>query len=327
MKNNLIFFKDDLSCIIRSNELVKDGFSLDHSKCFTVFSASNYYESNNMGAILKLNANETALEPYVYNNNYNKTSASSFSIQDQFKHLIQLNKRDLCAKFEIRDKIKTGSLKLDQFSNVIHEYFGEFNMLQIKELFPNEYDQETNKFHYSNLFSSIQHESSRHLNKILVNIFNMLDIDDDKRVSLIELKEALGFVRNTDVESNLNYNNVYQSIVEQLDKTSSNSNEICLNDFKKAISHVLEVDLIMNNLNLGGDDRDEEQDESCKEFVISSENGNDDISDGDVDDEEDENGEEKDESGDEDENENENDDSKSMDSESSEDGPLQLVRL
>ena len=271
-----------------------------------------------MGAILKLNANETALEPYVYNNNFIKPLSSFVSIQEKFKHLLKLKRQDLHAKFEIRDK--TGSLKLDQFANVLVEYFGDLNMLQVEELFKDEYDKETNKFKYSDLLSLCQYESCSHLNKILLNIFNMLDIDDDKRVSLSELKESLAFITDTEETSHLSYRNACKSIIEKLDSVSfipsSNASEICLNEFQHVILSVIEVDSTLKDLNLGDDD------ESCKEFVISSENENENVSDA-VEDYEEDGEEERDES----ENENEDDDSKSIDSESSEDGPLQLVRL
>ena len=273
-----------------------------------------------MGAILKLNANETALEPYVYNNNFIKPLSSFVSIQEKFKHLLKLKRQDLHAKFEIRDKLKTGSLKLDQFANVLVEYFGDLNMLQVEELFKDEYDKETNKFKYSDLLSLCQYESCCHLKKILLNIFNMLDIDDDKRVSLSELKESLAFITDTEETSHLSYRNACKSIIEKLDSVSfipsSNASEICLNEFQHVILSVIEVDSTLKDLNLGDDD------ESCKEFVISSENENENVSDA-VEDYEEDGEEERDES----ENENEDDDSKSIDSESSEDGPLQLVRL
>jgi hypothetical protein len=319
--------------------LVKDGFSLDHPKCFTVFSASNYYDSNNMGAILKLTANETALEPYIYNNNNNTNNNSNenkissyLNIRDQLKYLVQLNKKELNEKFEQRDKLKTGSLKFDQFSNVLVEHFGTFNIAQIKEHFMDEYmDIESNNINYSNLFNTNQHDSliPRHLIRTFVNAFNMLDIDDDKRVSLVELKEALGFFTSCEEKFHLSDRNACKCIIEKLENasaanTTSNINQIGLSEFNQLILNVIDADIALKDKELSLGDEDEEQNESYKEFIISSEHENEESTDGEVDEDDEEDEEEANDESDD----NENDgDSKSVNSESSEDGPLQLVRL
>ncbi len=291
-----------------------------------------------MGAILKLTANETALEPYIYsnNNNLNENKISSYlSVRDQLKYLVHLNEKDLSEKFELRDKLKTGSLKFDQFSNVLVEHFGTFNIAQIREHFMDEYmDKESNNINYSNVFNANQHDSlkPRHLIRTFVNAFNMLDIDDDKRVSLVELKEALGFFASTEEKFHSSDTTAAcKCIIEKLENassanTTSNTNQIALSEFNQLILNTIDADILEDKeLNLG--EESEEQNESYKEFIISSEHENEEGTDGEVDEDEDDDDEEEEEANDEsDDNENDGD-SKSINSESSEDGPLQLVRL
>jgi hypothetical protein len=93
---------NNFSFIVRSHQVREKGFQEDHLRCFTLCSASNYLESNNYGAIVKLGPRDSQLESHVFKNyiNVSKSSQNSYVIR-KFKRLIQLNKRVLLEKVSL----------------------------------------------------------------------------------------------------------------------------------------------------------------------------------------------------------------------------------
>jgi serine/threonine-protein phosphatase with EF-hand domain len=189
------------SCIIRSHEVRPNGFSKDHSKCFTIFSASYYCGGNNMGAVLKLTPNETNLEPYSYKNLGGDISSSVFkknqALIKQFKHIIQSNKSRILPLFENEDVEKTGKIGIEKWAHVLSEYFENRinvkNLIKIKD-FLCECETTLNIVYYMTLFTKnakrnkVKNENSL---KVIKNLFDLLDADHNQRISISEFKEAL----------------------------------------------------------------------------------------------------------------------------------------
>lgn len=66
--------KYSFNALIRSHEVRDKGYSEDHLRCYTIFSASYYCGGSNFGSVFKFNPKESAFEAYSY-----KNVASDFS--------------------------------------------------------------------------------------------------------------------------------------------------------------------------------------------------------------------------------------------------------
>ena len=171
-----------------------------------------------------------------------------------------------------------------------HSRLSSGQLMQLSELL-NEYNPETNTIKYATLVSN-DHTA---LIDVLLNVFYILDIDQDERVSLEELREALLTVER---HCHLDVKNVCKRLVSEFDSkaTAVNSNRVSAKEFRQLVLDVVDVDILVGQLN---QDVGPEEEDNLSGSVSESES------------EEHEDGE----------------DSKSLNSESSEDGPLQLVRL
>lgn len=128
-KNNSFNF------IIRSHQVRDKGFQEDHLRCFTLYSASNYLESNNYGAVIKIGPRSTKLERHTFKNYINLSKNSNYAIK-KIKNKIQSNKRILLEKFQGKDKEETGFVTLAEWSNIMNDLFSNIppkHFIRLKE--------------------------------------------------------------------------------------------------------------------------------------------------------------------------------------------------
>ena len=118
--------RHSFGCVIRGGELLTQGFSQDHAKCFSVFSASDYYACGNRGAVLKLTSHETDLEPYVY---MNISSNRSGRIKSLLMEVLRQDSDSLRRKCESLDTSLSGYVSVNEWTNLIAEHFSTTEIL------------------------------------------------------------------------------------------------------------------------------------------------------------------------------------------------------
>ncbi len=252
--------KYNFNYIIRSHECRDKGFSQDHPKCFTLFSASCYLNSTNMGAVILVTPNDKKFQVYAYSNLINNTNNNddgdkNNSLLIKFKHLIQLNHFNLIPKYEKLDLNETGMIDQHEWASVLSNEFeiSIEHLLLIKD-FLCECDHthvyyktmfKTTTFNLNNTHTNSTLESENYL-MLVKSLFEIIDKNHDNHISLDEAKEALFLIskRNSKYEAN------EEECLKFIKKFDINcDNLIDLNEFNKAFFYD-EFALSLNNLRL-----------------------------------------------------------------------------
>lgn len=234
--------KNNFNYIIRSHECRDKGFSQDHTRCYTIFSASYYLNSNNMGAVIVITPADKKFQVYAYANLGGDLSSQlvhkNHSLLAQFKHLIQLNQFNLCPKFEEIDVNRTGLIGQEDWANVLCNLFeiSTEHLILIKDSLC-ECDNEL--VYYQSMFKKTIFNEDNNLNAVesqnylmlVKSLFEIIDKNKDNHISLDEAKEALYLIS----KSNSKYYTTEDeclSFIKQFDVNCDNL--IDLNEFYKA---------------------------------------------------------------------------------------------
>jgi Ca2+-binding EF-hand superfamily protein len=288
--------KYSFSFLIRSHECRDKGFSQDHPKCFTLFSASNYLNSGNMGAVILMGmANEKKFQVYAYTNspaNTNSTvSTKEYSLLSQFKHLVQLNDFNLMPRFQSLDTTKLGHINELEWAKVLSNGFEISNeyLLLIKDLFC-ECDQD--KVYYRTMFkknsyyfrsekekvNTISSIESENYLMIVKSLFEIIDTNHDKHISLDEAKQALCLIGSK--AANHKYDISEEESINFIKQFDVNcDNLIDLNEFYKAFFYDEFIDSTLsissftkedNHHNVNNEDDDEDNDDGDNVTYVKS---------------------------------------------------------
>jgi Ca2+-binding EF-hand superfamily protein len=272
--------------IIRSHEAREKGFSEDHSKCWTVFSASHYCNSNNFGAVFEYHIKDIKPRAYSYKTNdlcatvtvggkagaataggsSNKIIQKNHELIKQFKRLIQANQRKLMGQFKMFDLNKDGTIKTNVWAEILAKHFNNEistkHLIHIKDLLC-ECENLLDLVNYKTLFSVSASQDKSHRQQVdqnymnvVQNLFEILDKNHDKKISSSEVKEALELI-NKKIGSKYSINEDCVNFIKNMDMNGDN--EIDLEEFKKAFFDINSNSNEANgdNVNSNGDEDDQ----------------------------------------------------------------------
>jgi Ca2+-binding EF-hand superfamily protein len=231
--------------VIRSHEAREKGFSEDHSRCWTVFSASHYCNTNNMGAVFEYHIKDN--KPRAYNFKTNELSAGGGKIMQknhelikQFKRLIQSNQSKLISQFRMFDLNKDGTIKTNVWAEILAKHFkneiSTKHLIHIKDLLC-ECENVLDTVSYKTLFSvassdkSQRQQTDQNYMNVIINLFDLLDKNHDNKISSCEVKDALELI-NKKIGSKYSINDACVNFIKNMDQNGDN--EIDLEEFKKA---------------------------------------------------------------------------------------------
>jgi Ca2+-binding EF-hand superfamily protein len=244
--------------MIRSHEVRNKGYSQDHPKCMTVFSASCYCNSNNQGAVLEYMLNDSKLRPHCYKTSQSNSSQNSKIVQKnhilikQFKKLIHSNQKKLLNQFRMFDQAKQGQVKTSIWAEILSSHFNHeispkhliyikdslcecenvLDLVNYRTMFTQPYsgDKSPNRFSNDNGRIDDSAANQNYLN-VVKNLFEIIDKDHNNRISLNEVKEALDSI-NKKIGSRYSINEDCVNFIRNMDKNGDN--EIDLKEFEQA---------------------------------------------------------------------------------------------
>jgi diadenosine tetraphosphatase ApaH/serine/threonine PP2A family protein phosphatase/Ca2+-binding EF-hand superfamily protein len=240
------------NAIIRSHQVREKGYSEDHPKCLTVFSASNYCGGSNYGAIFKIEPNSFKPRPHRYKNKLSNPASNLVSsnhvLIKHFKRLIRENEDKLLEQFEKVDLEQTGRIKVDQWAEIVENVFNKEiskkNLIKLKD-FLCECETALGLVNYRTMFTAKNSESEQHSEKkkynkmvlnVLRNLFHIMDRNNDKRLSIDEVKKALKTINKSLVKGKVGekYKNIEHQCNEFLNLIDKDhDNMISMNDFAR----------------------------------------------------------------------------------------------
>lgn len=235
--------KHGFNYIIRSHECRDKGFTQDHPKCYTIFSASYYLNSNNMGAVILMTPSDKKFQVYAYSNIGGDLSSNlvlkNHSLLVQFKHLIQLNHFNLIPQFQKHDPSKSGIIDMNSWASVLANEFeiSAEHLLLVKDYLC---ECDSNYVYYQSMFKkTIFNDEESNLNAVdsqnylmlVKSLFEIIDKNHDNHISLDEAREALRLIS----KSNSKYYTSEDECLRFIKQFDVNcDNLIDLNEFYKA---------------------------------------------------------------------------------------------
>ncbi|CAF0790452.1 unnamed protein product [Brachionus calyciflorus] len=217
--------KFSFNAIIRSHEMRDMGFSKDHPRCFTIFSASYYSGCNNFGAVFKFETKSKLFDVYKYKNLSNNESTDelikkSQILLKQFKCLIRSKEKELLKEFELYDLEKNCTIQTDLWADILSKTLNSNISVHHLKAIKNyicECSSSLDCVYYKSLFKRKRFRRHSQCLKIVTNLFNLLDADNDKKISLKEAQNAIKTL-NSKMETNFSQNEDCVKFFEILDK-------------------------------------------------------------------------------------------------------------
>ncbi len=198
--------KNGFDIIVRSHELRKNGFSLDHPHCYTVFSASGYCYGKNKAAVLILGSQDKMLKEWVFetedfNEVGKKASEQRDIILKTFKNYLESESKALSQKFTEIDTELTGWIDVHKWAEIVsnhvtntHAFLNPIYLLTLKDyICP--CDDERKQANYVKMFSTA--EANPRLKDFVTNTFNLIDVDHNGVISYKEAKRAIKIVNKS----------------------------------------------------------------------------------------------------------------------------------
>jgi Ca2+-binding EF-hand superfamily protein len=229
------------SYLVRSHQVRNKGYGEDHDKCLTVFSNSHYCGGSNYGAIFKLEPKSLKLKPYKYKNlPDNKTERvvrKNLFLIKKFLNLIRSNQEALTKKFTKVDRTENGFIDANTWAIILSDHFDNQitpkQLIHIKDLLC-ECETSLNLVNYKTLFTTKLNASklSKNMVKVLENLFQLIDRNDDNLISFGDIREALRRINNTIGAEYIIDDHTLNEVLSKLDKNGDN--KIDFEDFKKA---------------------------------------------------------------------------------------------
>ena len=231
--------------IIRSHQAREKGYQEDHLRCYTLYSASNYLESNNYGAVIRLGTRGTQLETYSYKNyiNLSKNNVNNYMLR-KFKQLIQSNKRTLLENLQNEDKSISGIISLNSWATIISDIFSNNitskHLIRLKDLLMvTEYNNDVNYLAFIRKYNNSNDKFIGQLNiiKIIDSVCNLIDNDCNNLVNLNEIMDKVNQIEDQPIKTECI--NLLKSL-----SLNNNNNTLNLNEFRKNYLNEMNVFLI-----------------------------------------------------------------------------------
>lgn len=235
---NKFLSKNGFDFMIRSHEVREHGFSVDHDKCFTLFSASGYGRYMNNGSILLLEYNAQMFTRYEYVTKRKNTSENLNEIRNNlrsFKQLFEDDKRDFLLKFVKLDKKNTGTINIQKWAKAVKEIIEEIessHLINLKD-YLGVYYESNQTINYNSLFQSSD-ASKEQQNFIYQDIFKVIDLDKNDILSSSEVKKAFESIKS----QNPQLKKITESLARKFEQflksmDFDNNNKIDVNEFKE----------------------------------------------------------------------------------------------
>ena len=224
--------------IVRSHEVRDDGFEIDHDKCYTIFSASIYQGHNNYAAVCVLKFDSKTLEPYKFktsdhNFETDKLHQSNIELIRKFKRLLISPEYNLYNLFKEHDRENTGYLNFDIWAAQICDTFESIDKIHLLDL--KDYlcvcDDSNNSVKYETMFANMKTLMNEDYLAHLKNLFRIMDLNHDNKISISEVKETLNIVHDKFRIPKQIYER-YLNIMMEMDKNCDNC--IDFEEFKDA---------------------------------------------------------------------------------------------
>lgn len=249
--------------IIRSHEVRSKGFSEDHPRCFTIFSASYYCGADNYGSVFKFLPNECSFEVYTYKNLPGDLSCLVFErnkfLLKHFKLMIQAKEKSLMNEFKFFDLENSGTIRTDSWAEILSKAFkSEISVRHLKAIkdFLCECDTNLDCVNYKSLFGK-DNRKSREENKfydLVANLFEILDRNNDKKISVTEARHALDVV-NQKLGTKFLVNEDCVNFIKRMDKNGDN--HVDLDEFMQAF---MESENLKNDYDLSDSEDSDDSD-------------------------------------------------------------------
>jgi hypothetical protein len=219
--------------IIRSHQTREKGYQEDHLRCYTLYSASNYLESNNYGAVIRLGTRESQIETYTYKNyiNLSKNNVNNYMLR-KFKQSIQLNKRILLENFQNEDKSISGITSLNSWANILSDSFSNNisakHLIRLKDqLMITQYNNDINYLAFIRKYNNSSDKFIAQLNiiKLIDSLCNLYDYNCNNSIKLDEIIEKFNIIEDQPIKA---------ECISFLKSLSIKSNTLDLNEFKKS---------------------------------------------------------------------------------------------
>jgi serine/threonine-protein phosphatase with EF-hand domain len=229
--------KYNFDFILRSHEVREDGFEMDHENCFTIFSASFYQGHQNFAAVCLVKFDAMILEPFKFKSHedyaYSQLHQSNVELIRKFKRLLINPEYNLVGLFREFDTKNTGYLDFDTWAKVICDVFEGIDSKHLIDL--KDYlcvcDDTTKCVKYDTMFSNIKNLIGEEYIVHLENLFRIMDLNHDNKISLAEAKETLNIIHQK-LFIPKQISERYLNILMHMDKNDDNC--IDFEEFKEA---------------------------------------------------------------------------------------------
>lgn len=192
------------SCIVRSHEVRSEGYSKDHPKLHTIFSCSNYCGASNYAAVLILKSHETSFDIHKFKSpvqNETKMQKERNQIIKTVRRYLESKASILMEKFKEDDPSDSGKLKIDIWAAIISDFLNN-NLqanIQPKNIIPLRnffcpIDDVYSCVYYGSMFANLYNESTNKSLDLLTTIFNLIDINNDGKLSAAEGAKAIAVI-------------------------------------------------------------------------------------------------------------------------------------
>lgn len=197
---NQICHANNLNFIIRSHEVRENGYENDHARCFTIFSASYYQSQRNNAAVYIFKSDSTVLLPVSFKTSddftYSELHISNLKLVEKFKKVLIQPKFELLKKFKEADIDNSGSLDVRHWAQIICDTFESIDIEHVIALKDHlcVCDESDDSVRYETLFSNTKELLNQDYIVHLENLFHVMDLNHDGKISISEAKEALKLI-------------------------------------------------------------------------------------------------------------------------------------
>lgn len=168
-----------------------------------------------------------------------KIARNNYQLIKPFKSLIQSRQRNLMSKFEQADVNRTGTIPIDVWARIVsHELNDEISPehLNILKDFLCECESNLGVVNYTTMFKQkngklLENPMDRNYLDIINNLFEILDKNGDKRISLQEAQEALAKI-NQKIGQTYSITDDCVNFIKNMDRNGDNM--IDLDEFRRA---------------------------------------------------------------------------------------------
>lgn len=237
----------DLTCIIRSHQVRSRGYSQDHQRCLTIFSASNYCGHTNYGAVFEFRPWSDRPKGHRYKTkNTVKRGDESIVSENQtlikrFKTLIQSSETDLLKRFERLDTDHTNMIDLHIWADQLSKHFDRLisprHLIALKDYLC-ECETYMNLVNYRTMFkarvSPTSSNPDRGFWRFLATLFDMLDSENTGRVSIDRVVKMIKTLSKQVNEAFHLSEQECKELLGQLNVISQEDNMIDLDHFIRA---------------------------------------------------------------------------------------------